>query len=438
MNPIFPHRTAVILSIGDELVLGQTTDTNSAWISGVLTERGVGILRHVTVDDDLGRLKRAIEDGMADADLLLMTGGLGPTADDLTREALAEATEDDLVLDEAAESALRAWFGGRPMPEANRVQATRPGRSRCLPNPHGTAPGIALTHSNCDVFAFPGPPSEMKPMLMACMLPMLRPTQIVRTAVLHTVGLGESAIAARLGDLMDRSRNPVVGTTASGGIVSVRIRSSGAVATEVADALDLTADTVRDCLGSLVINATESNSSTSERGVHALVRELLGLLSGKDQTIAVCESCTAGLLSGTIADVPGSSDAMVGGFVTYSNDLKTRLAGVPQSLLEQFGAVSREVAESMASGTLERTNASHALAVTGIAGPGGGSEAKPVGTVWIALASEGLPVDTRCFRFKSDRPVVRSRSVVAALSMLRQRLLGLDDSLLGQLSSAAD
>ncbi len=429
------HETCVVLAIGDELILGQTTDTNSAWISSVLADHGVRTLRHVTVDDDVHRLASAINEAVQDADLVVLTGGLGPTKDDLTREALCKTTGDTLIEDAAALAELIEWYASRPMPSTNRVQAMRPSRARCIPNRFGTAPGLALTHAGTDVFAFPGPPSELKPMFEQHLLPALRPTRIVRTSVLHTVGLGESNIAGLLGELMDRDRNPTVGTTASGGIVSVRIRAESAEPQRVAADLVRTEHAVIDALGPLIIRPPNTPDAANERGIHALVRELIAMLSDRGQTLSVCESCTAGLLAATIADVPGSSAALVGGMVTYTNELKIKLAGVDPESLAEHGAVSAQTARAMARGTRKRTSADHTLSVTGIAGPGGGSEHKPVGTVWIALdsADHDQP-DARCFRFKQDRRTVRERSVVAALAMLRQRLKGLEGSLLGEIS----
>ncbi len=433
MTSLRSHATCVVLAIGDELILGQTTDTNSAWISSLLADHGVRALRHVTVDDDVNRLAVAITEASRDADLVVLTGGLGPTKDDLTREALCVATGDSLIEDAAALAELLDWYGSRPMPSTNRVQAMRPSRARCIPNPLGSAPGLMLTHDGADVFAFPGPPSELKPMFTKHLLAAIRPTRVVRTSVLHTVGLGESNIAELLGELMDRDRNPTVGTTASGGIVSVRLRAESAEPQTIEDELVRTERAVTEALGPLIIRPPKSAESANERGIHAMVRELIGLLSDRGNTLSVCESCTAGLLAATIADVPGSSAVLVGGLVTYSNELKIKLAGVDLEVLNGRGAVSAQTAIAMAKGTRKRTAADHTLSITGIAGPGGGSEHKPVGTVWIALDSEGHDQPSaRCFRFKQDRRAVRERSVVAALAMLRQRLKGLEGPLLGE------
>ncbi len=429
---------AVIIAIGDELILGQTVDTNSAWLSSTLADHGIRVLRQVTVDDDLERLASTTEQAVEEADLVILTGGLGPTADDLTREALCKSTGDTLVEDAAALEALSAWYGQRAMPETNRVQAMRPSRGRCLPNDCGTAPGIVLDRSEALIVALPGPPAEMKPMFERFVLPAIVSERVVRTRVLHTVGIGESNVAEKLGSLMKRDRMPVVGTTASGGIVSVRIRSEATDAAEAESALEADVSRVGEILGSIIIRPQREPGDTHERGIHALVREVMGILHQRGEMLSVCESCTAGLLAGTFADVPGSSAVLAGGFITYSNVLKQRLVGVDPEVLDRQGAVSPEVAIAMAQGALERTGADHALSVTGVAGPGGGSEAKPVGTVWIGCSTRGQAPDVRRFNFKHERQTIRQRSVVAALAMLRQHLLRLNAPLLGEVERIGD
>ncbi len=429
------HKSCVVIAIGDELTLGQTLDTNSAWISDTLTSSGIAVFRHVTVDDDLARMVTTLQDAVRDADLVILTGGLGPTQDDLTRDALCALTDDQLVEDEQAVRRLATWFENRAMPESNRVQATRPSRARCLSNTRGTAPGLMLSFENTDLFALPGPPNEMRPMFLEHVKPLLRSTHFVRTRVIHTVGLGEAAVAERISDLMSRTHNPLVGTTASGGIVSVRIRAHGDDLSIVDAALAESERVVRERLGTLVISSPECAASPKPdrtSGLHALVSELIARLGERSQTLAVCESCTAGQFAATIAEVPGASAVLAGGFITYSNQLKATLAGVETDLLSAHGAVSCEVASAMAQETRTRASADYAIAITGIAGPGGSSAHKPVGTVWIALDSQGCEPDVREFRFKTDRQGVRERSVVAALSMLRQRLLGLDEPLMSE------
>lgn len=418
------HRSAAILSVGDELVLGQTLDTNSRWLSARLHAAGVRVREHRTVPDDLGQLTlvmRSLAHGPERVDLLVVTGGLGPTADDLTRPALAALLQSPLVLDEGAEADLRRWFTGRSMPDGNLAQAMRPAAAECLPNPHGTAPGLwASVDAGADVACLPGPPREMHPMFEDHLLPRLRrdPGTVIRTRVIPTFGLGESEVAARLGTLMDRSRSasglPMVGTTASQGVVTIRVRAEGAPdpASALADAA-----------------ARESVERVGPEWVLAdheatLAECVVGLLRVASRSLVVVESCTGGLLGGLIADVPGASDVFLGGWITYSNGLKQRQVGVPERVLAEHGAVSRECAAAMAEGGLAAAGADHALAITGIAGPSGGTAGKPVGTVWIALASRGSPTDVRRFSLRGDRSNIRTWSAQAALGMLRLRLIG--------------
>ena len=414
---------AAILSIGDELVLGQTLDTNAPLLAGLLVDRGIPCVEHATVADDRAGIARAVARLAAIADMLIVTGGLGPTQDDLTRHGLADAMNDALIEDAQALEHVEAWFTGRAMPEANRIQALRPSRATIIPNPHGTAPGLQARVGQCDVFCLPGPPREMEPMFTAHVLPKLRPSRTVRTRFIRLHGLGESDVAERLGDLMSRDRNPLVGTTASRAIITCRLRYEGSA--DPASADRLLDETEADMLGRL-------EPYVFAVGEQTLPGAVLELLRQRKETAAVVESCTGGLLGALFTDIPGSSDVFVGGWITYTNEMKRDRVGVPGSIIDKHGAVSRECATAMAEGGLARSGADHCLAITGIAGPGGGSPVKPVGTVWIALASRNTThpahVQARCFRFKAERTTVRDRSAKAALSMLRLHLIGREDT----------
>jgi nicotinamide-nucleotide amidase len=411
------HATAAILSIGDELTLGQGLDTNSQWLSQQLVGVGIVPVQHATVPDDLNAIRDAMLRLAAAADVVISTGGLGPTADDLTRQALAAAMNEPLAEDPAAMEQLRAWFAGRGrrMPEANRVQAQRPHSASLLQNAFGTAPGLRalLGSAGVEVFCLPGPPREVRPMFETQVRPHLRPAREVTTRAVHMFGLGESEVAERLGDLMTRTHSPLVGTTVSGGVVTVRIRHEGPGG---AAAIAETENAVRDLIGPYVFGA----------GVDTLASVTLGLLRERSHTVAVVESCTGGLLGALLTDVPGSSAAVRGGWITYSNDFKTRLIGVPESTFaaDGPGAVSRECAQAMARGGLERSGAGWCLSITGIAGPDGGTPEKPVGTVWIALASRHREIETRRFAFAGERANVRDWAARSALAMLRFALAG--------------
>ncbi|MEK6702715.1 MAG: CinA family nicotinamide mononucleotide deamidase-related protein [Planctomycetota bacterium] len=427
------HFRAAIISQGDEIVLGQTLDTNSKWLADQLLARGITPVEQVSLPDDVPAITAAFRRLSASVDLILCTGGLGPTADDLTREALAAAEGDTLVEDPAALAQIERWFKdrGRPMPVINRVQAMRPRSATTIENFHGTAPGIQARVGGADVFCMPGPPRELFPMFEEQVAFLLRPptARSVRTLALHIVGLGESDVATSLskapgGDMMARERVPLVGTTASGGVVTARIRYEGPLPASDADALvRRTADQVRSLLGAHVF----AENGTPHEELPAAVIEAL---RERGRTLAVVESCTAGLLGSMIGDIPGASGVFLGGVITYANALKSSLAGVPAAIFEgpaSPGSVSFECASAMAIGGLRATGATDCLSITGIAGPGGATPTKPVGTVFIALATSGttgVTVDARRFNMAGDRRSVREWSARAAMAMLWMRMSG--------------
>ncbi|MEM8835272.1 MAG: CinA family nicotinamide mononucleotide deamidase-related protein [Planctomycetota bacterium] len=420
-----PHRTAAILAIGDELAIGQKLDTNSQWIATRLLELGVVTCEHATVDDERPRIAFALERLAGLHDLVICTGGLGPTPDDLTRHALADAMHESLVEDPDAREAIERWFArrGRALRETNLVQALRPSSARCLDNEFGTAPGLAGRIGNADVFVLPGPPREMRPMFERFVEPAIRrePGRLVRTHVMQSVGLGESEVSARLGEMLARTSSPTVGLTASSGVVTVRIRYEGeehGAQTEI----DRVRERVRAQLGAHVFAEGEAS----------LAEACLERLCERGERLLVVESCTGGMLGSALVDVPGSSDAFLGGCITYSNDMKADRVGVSRDDLDapDIGAVSERVASQMARGAIERlgTGELHALAISGVAGPGGGSERKPVGTVCIAhahrAASSAEPtVRAITLRITGDRTAVRRRSVQSALAMLHFALI---------------
>ncbi len=423
------HRTAAILSIGDELALGETVNTNSAWIAQRLTNCGVKPVTHVTVDDSLNSIAAIMRELASRVDVVVSSGGLGPTDDDLTRQALAQALGEELVEDEQSLASLQRRFQaiGRELLAANRVQTLRPVSGRCLKNPHGTAPGIAATwregELKCDFFCLPGPPREMQPMLERLVLPALKPSgdRVIRLRTLHVFGLPESGIPKLLGGLMERGRNPVVGTSAQTGFVTCKIRFEGDPAK--ADAtLDAAEKQVRAALDPFVFGVDDET----------LASVVSDLLRTRGESVTTAESCTGGLVSMMLTERPGSSDVFVGGWATYSNEFKHGSLDVPLELIEKHGAVSEHVARAMAKGALARSAesekpANHAISITGVAGPGGGTEEKPVGTVWIARATRGDETEARLFRFSDQRDAIRERSALAALGMLRLKLIGRTD-----------
>jgi nicotinamide-nucleotide amidase len=411
---------SIILSIGDEMVLGQTVDTNSAWLSQKLASVGCGVLAHVTVPDDQPAIEQAIRDASQRCDLLLISGGLGPTADDLTRQALAAVMNEPLEPNEQWLRELERFFAARnrPMPQANRIQAMIPRTAKMIFNTAGTASGIEARVGPCHVFVMPGVPKEMKTMFERDGLPLLRQTAggaVILSRTLHTFGLGESAIAEMLGDLMRRDRNPSVGTTVSGGIVSLRVNSRFGSMAEARAQLEQVVAACRTALGPMIFG---EDDQTLQGVVGGMFKSAQG-----SPTVATAESCTGGLLGKMITDVPGSSAYFSYGWVTYANQAKQELLGVPADLLAQDGAVSEPVVLAMASGARSRAKSTYALAISGVAGPDGGTPAKPVGTVCIALAHPQC-AQARTFLFPGDREFIRDRSAKMALALLRYHLLG--------------
>ncbi len=437
---------AIILSIGDELALGQTVDTNSAWMSRQLAAIGCDVIAHVTVSDAQSAIEDALTLLAPRAGLLVVSGGLGPTADDLTRQALAGVMDAPLEVSAAWLEVMRTFFQklNRPMPESNQIQAMIPRGATMLFNTCGTAAGIRATITEkvggrfrsdtpflAELFIVPGVPKEMKAMFTGEVLPWAKSRAggaVILSRTLHTFGLGESALAERLGGLMQRGRNPSVGTTVSGGLVSLRVNARFGSLDQAQTRLD---ETVRSChqkLGDLIFGQDEQT-------LQGVIAEMLLRPAGpidaeagvRPLTVATAESCTGGLLSKMLTDVPGSSAYFKMGFVTYSNKMKYERLGVSESILNTYGAVSEPVVDAMARAARRLAKADIALAVSGIAGPDGGSAGKPVGTVCLALAHGPSAHDTqtllRTFTFSGDRETVRDRAAKMALTLLRYHLL---------------
>jgi len=415
---------AIIISIGDELALGQTVDINSAWISQQLAAVGCDIVTHVTVADDQPAIERAIGEAANRADAVIVSGGLGPTADDLTRQAMAALLKQPLEMNASWLAKLEEMFRqrGRVMPESNKIQAMIPRGATMIDNTAGTAPGIDALVPSADgkksarVFVMPGVPKEMKIMFQRDVLPHIQQQAAgaaIVSATLHTFGLGESNVAEMLGDLMDRTRNPSVGTTVSAGVVSLRINARFETPTVARQQVEHTRQLCQEKLGDLIYGQEEQ---TLEGVVGQLLKQ-----AGKKITTA--ESCTGGLLAKLLTDTPGSSSYFERGWITYCNQAKTDLLGVDPQILAQHGAVSLPTATAMAEGARTAAKADYALAISGIAGPDGGTATKPVGTVCIALGHSGGSF-ARLFVFPGDRDWVRQRSAKMALTMLRYHLLG--------------
>jgi nicotinamide-nucleotide amidase len=412
---------AEIVAIGTELVSGQSLDTNSQWLSRSLASLGIAVHYHTGLGDDLAENVAALKIAVDRADLVILSGGLGPTQDDLTREALAAVAGVALVEDPASLAAIAAMFARiqRPMAERNRVQALRPKGSESMPNSCGTAPGIWMTVGKARVACLPGVPNEMKTMFAEQVEPRLRAlgagSQVIVWRKINLFGKGESEIEAKAMDLTARGRIPEVGITASDATISFRIVGAGATEAEGLEAIRPTVDTIYERYGELIIG------EDSEDVVHALVREL----DRARATLAVAESCTGGLIAQQITSIPDVSPVFLGGVVTYSNRAKVDLVDVPATLIEAHGAVSAEVAEAMARGVREKFHSTIALSVTGVAGPSGGTSEKPIGLVYLGLATASS-VESRRIEVGPHQPrdVIQRRSAKAAMNWARLKLKG--------------
>lgn len=409
-------KKASIVSIGNELLNGQTVDTNAAHLSRELLSIGMPVVSSYTVADEVGAIVRALNLAGDDADIVLATGGLGPTDDDLTRQAFAEFLGAELQIRDELLEKMEDFFARRnlPMPEKNRIQACIPAGAKALPNNRGTAPGILARAENRVFVAMPGVPSEMKQMLAESVLPELRelaPDQAVVVRKLRCYGAGESTIAEMLGELMQRGRNPLINCTPEFGIITLHIIATAGSEAEARQMADNDEKLLRSVLGRLVYGTGEQT-----------LAEVVGLgLVQHGKTIALAESCTGGLAAKLLTDVSGASRYFTHGWITYSNDAKTSQLGVPADLIDRHGAVSEPVARAMARGARERACADYAIGITGIAGPTGGTEQKDVGLVYICVDS-GQKSEVECCRLSGYRADVRRRAAQTALNLLRLEL----------------
>ncbi|NOX58802.1 MAG: CinA family nicotinamide mononucleotide deamidase-related protein, partial [Planctomycetes bacterium] len=356
-RPMRDVATADVMAMGTELTTGAICDSNSAWISARLAELGVSTRRHITVADDQACIAYEIRESVRHVRLVVATGGLGPTADDLTRDALAEAADARLVCDDVSLREIEAFFASisRRMPDSNRRQAMVPVGAKALSNEWGTAPGIEMRIGESLLFAIPGVPREMKAMFERYIEPAVRSMagrEQTTIRVLHTFGAGESSVAEQIGDLMQIGRNPSVGTTASEGVISVRIVATASGDLDSAALAGRDVDDVRKRLGPLVYG----------EGCDTLASVVGRQLIDCGQTVSTAESCTGGLLSAMLTDISGSSAYYLGGFVTYSNEQKIATLGVSHETIEQHGAVSEQTAAAMAERCREKVQTDYALA----------------------------------------------------------------------------
>ncbi len=412
-----PMLTAEIIAIGSELLTPDRTDTNSLWLTEKLNGIGVEVKLKTVVGDDDARLEEAIKDALRRSRVVITTGGLGPTEDDITRKVAARAMGRRLVLDEKVLESIREKFvhWGRKMPEINARQAMVIEGAQVLDNPRGTAPGLFIEHEGRAVVLLPGPPREMRPMFEEAVVSRLAAKAgDVRVArrILRVTGMGESAVDERIAPVYTQYQNPQTTILFNRSEIEIHLTAQAKTERDAELLLDGLAGQIEERLGDAIF---------AFRG--ETMEEVVGLrLAVGGYTLATAESCTGGLIAERLTEVPGSSTYFKEGIVAYSNDAKVRLLGVPSDFIAEYGAVSAPVAEAMAEGARLRAETDFAISVTGIAGPTGGSEEKPVGLVYIAL-SDDAHTEHRKLMIPGDRQLIRWRSSQAALDLLRRRLI---------------
>ncbi len=408
---------AEIIAVGSELLTPDRIDTNSLFLTAQLNRLGIQVVRKTIVGDEPNSLQREFRAALELADVIIASGGLGPTEDDITREALAAVLQRPLVQDDEILKDIEAKFQrfGRVMPQINVKQALVPVGAAVLPNPRGTAPGLWVEDGQRIVVLMPGPPSELEPMFIEQVVPRLEARAIGERLVeraLRVSGMGESAVDQAIAPIYKGYRDVQTTLLHFTGEIHVYLRQWSTDRTAAEKTLDGIVERMRLALGESLF------TTKGEEMEQVVAREL----TWHGATIAVAESCTGGMLGERLTRQPGSSAYFLGGVISYGNELKSDWLGVSRALIEKDGAVSAEVAQAMAEGVRRRSGATLGLAVTGIAGPTGGTEEKPVGTVHIALAdAEG--VQQKMFRFPGDRGRIRGQATVAALDMVRRYYL---------------
>ena len=410
--------TAEIICVGTEILLGNIVNTNAAYLSERLASLGISVFFETTVGDNPERLENVIRQGLERSDILILSGGLGPTKDDLTKEIATKACGQDLVEDEEALKRLKEYFARshRNMTENNLKQALVPEDCTVLYNENGTAPGMIIhAKEGKKVVLLPGPPSELLPMFHDQVEPIIKElsSEVLYSDVVKIDCMGESRVAAEIEDLIEKQTNPTVAPYAKLGEVHLRVTAKAASEDEAKKLVAPITEELYQRFGHKIFTTKEDET---------LEDVVVEMLSKQHYTIAAAESCTAGKLAGRIMNVAGASEVYNEGYITYANAAKEKLLGVKHETLETFGAVSEETAREMAMGAAKEAGADASLSVTGIAGPGGGTPEKPVGLVYIGCYVQGEVYVKKC-QFTGNRERNRDSSVVQALTFLREKLL---------------
>lgn len=404
---------AEIISVGTELILGSTLNTNTNYITKRLSEIGVDVLYHTAVVDNTKLLKDIVNISLNRVDLLVFTGGLGPTADDITKEVVSKTLKLDLTLDKILEKDIRNYFNktNGNMPSNNIKQAYIPEGAQFLKNDIGTAPGIYIGWQEKIIIMLPGPPKEMKLMLDKYAIPLIKQDNIIKIKTINTIGIGESKLEMMLKDFIGNEKNPSIATYAKEGRVDIKLIAKGKNEKKIEEDLLETLCSIENRIPEFIYGYDDISI---EEVVFQKLKE-------KNMQIAFCESCTGGLITSKFTRISGVSEVFDRGIVTYSNISKVEELGIDKLLLNKYGAVSKEVALAMAEGLLNKSNVDIALSTTGIAGPTGGSKDKPIGLVFIGIALKNHSYAIKSI-FNGDRISIQNKAALKAFDELRKVL----------------
>ena len=407
-----------LISVGTELLLGNIVNTNTQFLAEKCALLGLSMYHQVVVGDNHDRLAEVIRTALKRSDVIILTGGLGPTEDDLTKEVCAEVMGFPMEEDSHTRERMEQYFKNsvyKEIPENNWKQAVIPAGATVLDNDNGTAPGLILEKYGKSAILLPGPPSELYPLFMNQVFPYLQKMQpeIIRSQMIKACGMGESQVEDKLLDLIDKQGNPTIATYAKTGEVHIRVTAKAADEEEAKKLVKPVVKEIRNRLGDCVYTTREDET---------LEMAVVRLLQKYELSVTTAESCTGGLLAGRIVNVPGASEVFNEGFITYSNKAKRKNLDVSKSTLKKYGAVSEQTAKEMATGGVFATDSDACVAVTGIAGPDGGTEEKPVGLVYIATYMKDK-VNVERYIFKGNRAKIREQAVVKGLDLLRRSIL---------------
>ena len=407
-----------LISVGTELLLGNIVNTNTQFLAEKCALLGLTMYHQVTVGDNHDRLAEVIRTALKRSAVIILTGGLGPTEDDLTKEVCAEVMGFPLVEDTHTHERIEEYFRNniyKVIPDNNWKQAIVPAGCIVLDNDNGTAPGLILEKYGKSAILLPGPPNELYPLFMNQVYPYLQKLQpeVIRSQMVKICGVGESQVEDKILDLIDKQQNPTIATYAKTGEVHIRVTAKAATEEDAKKLVKPVVKEIKNRFGDYVYSTKEEET---------LEQAVVRLLKKYELTVTTAESCTGGLLAGRIINVPGASEVYNEGFITYSNKAKRKYLDVSKSTLKKYGAVSEQTAREMATGGVFATDSDACVAVTGLAGPDGGSEEKPVGLVYIATYMKDK-VNVQKYQFKGNRAKIREQAVVKGLDLLRRSIL---------------